>query len=211
MSISVVVDASEKLDTESIITESQISLSDQKIQVLNERHQVNVISESIQTEIPKMTDTIGIQTDDQSSIKAQNNSKEINADATPEYLKLIMDAYTDRAIPSKKDENSVTFRDRIKSFHKNPCFKTSPKNSMCTCAKKSDSSKITTETSQSSNELFLLRDETSMLVSLADLLADLEASYRESDSSQNDQEVIDRVDENDGRDDLSNLIEILNF
>lgn len=206
MSISVVADTSEKLDTESIITESLISSSDQKIQ--NEKHKVNLISECIQTEIPKTTDTVGVQTEEQSFSETQNNFKEIKVDTTPEYLKFIMNAYAERDTHSKKKEKFDSFKDRIKAFQKNPCFKTSPKNSMCTCAKKSDSSKSATESSQS---LFLLQDETSMLVPLADLLAELESSYRESDTIQIDPDVIDRIDYSDGKDDLSNLIEILNF
>jgi hypothetical protein len=207
MSISVAVDQSERLDTISSTSESQISLSDQKIQVLNECHQVQLISECVQTETPKKMENIGIQTE---------RVTESKVEATPEYFKFIMNNYADKessmpilpqiSVNKEVHENSTTSHDRLKISHKTPCFKTSPKNSICTCSKKSDS-KSTNESS--SHGLFLLQDETSMLVPLQDLLAELETSYRVNDTLQIYDDSIHIV-ENDDIGDLSNLIQVLN-
>jgi hypothetical protein len=220
MSISVAIDQSEKLDTVSLCSDSQISLSDQKIQVVKQSHHVGLKSGCTQTQIPKKLDNIGVQTDDYSTcsesivdFKAIEDFK-TKIEATPEYLKFIMNAYADNELPiapikpqiSAKRESSF---ETLKVAHKNPCFKTSPKNSICTCSKKSDSFKSSNELLYSSTGMFLLQDETSMLVPLQDLLAELEESQRESDTTDIEDESIVGV-ENQDIDDLSNLIEILN-
>jgi hypothetical protein len=204
------VEPSEKLDTASSISESISLFADQKIQILNDSHLENIVTETNQSKSFKKIH-MGIQTE-----KQIDCSKEIKVDPTPEDLKFIMNAYSEnRSSTSKKEpihENTVSFKDRIRIFSKNPCFKTSPKNSICTCVKKSEISKSSTESSQSNNDLYLLQDETSMLLPLPDLLAELESSNKSIEIMEKEQDKIfvqeDMCEKND---DLSNLIQILNF
>ena len=206
-------DQSEKLDTAASISESLTSFADQKIQILNDSQLENLEPQKNQSVSFKKID-MGMQTESQSVKENASKEKEIQVDFTAQE-KLIMNSYAEnRSIATKTEpsnENSVSFKDRIKIFSKNPCFKTSPKNSICTCIKKLEVSKSSTESFKSNNDLYLLQDETSMLLPLPDLLEELESSYKSIDIVKIEHDEFFVQEDRVGKDDLSNLIQILNF
>ena len=187
------VDSTSKGDMTSL--DSITSIIDQKSQLLTKKLQ--------------KSNDMGIQTENSYVTTSENISKGSKQDSVSVDIKSIVESYIShkdlKSIGQCSKENSVKFKDLIKVPVKIPCFKTSPKNNLpCTCIKKIEESKSSNILENSQNS-FLLKDETSMMVPLSDLLADLESSDELEHSIK-----VSQKDSLFEKDELINIINILN-